>query len=163
MKKKIFVIFLTVCFLSAPLSAKAMMFDAIPKINDDYSVQISKLVEILKIVTADQRGAILLTKEETYNLLNRTYAFAQKDVDVEVMNYSSCLDSESFMQGGSDILWMIYIFTFFFIYVPLLVILVNIVEPDLGIPYYTIFAGIVPWTLIFVPFLAHGASGGCYD
>ncbi len=74
MKKKIAVIMLAVCFLSAPLSAKAMMFDAMPKVNQNSGSQVSRILELLEISIVNQRGELYSAEADAMDNLEQAYA-----------------------------------------------------------------------------------------
>ena len=74
MKKKIAVIMLAVCFLSAPLSAKAMMFDAMSKVNQTSGSQVSGILELLETSIVNQRGELDPAEAETMDSFEQTYA-----------------------------------------------------------------------------------------
>ena len=74
MKKKIAVIMLVVCFLSAPLSAKAMMFDAMPKVNQTCGSQVNGILELLEKAIVKQRGELDPAEADAMDSFEQTYA-----------------------------------------------------------------------------------------
>lgn len=52
--KKILILFLTICFFSAPLSARAMQFDAMPK-KGSSSTQLTELIQLFELLTEQQQ------------------------------------------------------------------------------------------------------------
>ncbi len=74
MKKKIAVIMLAVCFLSAPLSAKAMMFDAMPKVNQTSGSQVSGILELLETAIVSQRGELDPAEADAIDSFEQTFS-----------------------------------------------------------------------------------------
>ncbi len=144
MKKKIFVIFLTACFLSAPLSAKAMMFDSMPKVNDDLKVQITELFEILETAIAFKRGEIELSNEETKDQLKRTYEIVCNGVPDSPLEI---FDENIQRQAGLD---TDLLFDFAVLYIGVLLFGYFFSETDLEISTFMQSIGMVVWYLILL-------------
>ena len=118
MKKKIFVLFLTACFLSAPISAKAMMFDAIPKVGSDYAEKKAELFAFLETIgTYQQQGSV----------------HAASDINVVIEQISAIVLTETESRGlVQELLYLVYIFTRILAYNPILVLLIPLLWSILG-------------------------------
>jgi len=74
MKKKITAFCLMICFLSAPLSARALMFDALPKVGPNFGSSAGGILELLETVMAGQRGGLTPAQEAAIDGLDRVLA-----------------------------------------------------------------------------------------
>ena len=100
MKKKIAVIMLAVCFLSAPLSAKAMMFDAMPKVNQTSGSQVSGILDLLETAIVNQRGELDPAEENAMDNFEQTYA-AGDDSSAKIAGLIGLLETIDAERGGT--------------------------------------------------------------
>ena len=99
MKKKIAVIMLAVCFLSAPLSAKAMMFDAMPKVNQTSGSQVSGVLELLEAGIVNQRGELDPAEADAMDNLEQAYSVSD-DPSVKIAGLIGLLETIGAERGG---------------------------------------------------------------
>lgn len=92
MKKKITAVCLMICFLSAPLSARTLMFDALPKVGPDAGLLVHHVLGLLEAALASQCGGVSLAQADAIDGLDR--ALVEKgDPDAKITGLVDLLDT----------------------------------------------------------------------